>query len=186
MRNDDMNVWTGGTCVILIALITLGLALFPTHCANAATRYLQPGQCVTVKRDRYCAPAKTACPTPAPCPTQKPCPQPTPCPAYTSDMYWYAISSLFLSCGSEGTGWNLSASDYVKKLSNLSLAKPEIEMTVSGCYVRVWSNAVVILNPQTVASCTIPLEGSYKDLETGLSVSGSVIVEGRNGRVLIK
>lgn len=163
--------------------------------AHAATKYLTYGQCITVRGTKYCAPQKNicpvptpcpVCPTPKPCPTSAPCPQPTPCPGLTSDTYWYAIASMFLSCGSTGTGWNLGTADYITKLSNLTLAQPEMELTVSGCYVRMWTNAMVILNPQDAVSCTIPLEGMYKNVETGASVSGSIAVGPKRGKVLVR
>lgn len=154
--------------------------------AHAATRTLGYGQCVTVGRNRYCAPAKNVCPTPKPCPTSTPCPQPTPCPALTNDGYWYAIASLFLACGSEGTGWNLPANSYVAKLMGLSFGKPMQEITTQGCYLRYWDNALVILNPQDSSSCTIPLEGAYKDVDTGATVSGNITVKPKQGKVLVR
>lgn len=137
-------------------------------------------------------PPVVVCPTPKPCPTQRPCPQPTPCPScptcplLTSDGYWYAIASLFLACDSEGANWNLPAGSYISKLKDLSLGKPTQEITTQGCYLRYWENALVILNPQEAASCTIPLAGTYKNIETGAAISGSITVGPKRGKVLVR
>lgn len=73
---------------LLIMLVALGMALFPVHCAHAATINLKYSECRTIKGQRVCAPAKNVCPpqqpcataTPAPVPTTAPTPKPTPVP----------------------------------------------------------------------------------------------------------
>ena len=189
-------------CMSLLFVMVLGMALFPAHCAHAREITLKYGQCIRTGRDRYCAPARNICPAQKPCPTQapcicpdkvcppcptqQPCPQPSPCPLLTNDGYWYAIASMFLACDSDGTNWNLPAGDYVAKLKGLSLGAPTLEVKTGGCYLRYWNNALVILNPQESISCTIPVDGRYKDLDTGATVRGSVTVQPKKGKILTK
>lgn len=185
MTDKEFSRRVAEICLFLCTAIIIALAIWPIR-ANSAVKTLKYGQCINVGRDRYCAPAKNVCPVQIPCPTNAPCPQTSPCPPVTNDSYWYAISSMFLACGSSGTAWNLSSADYVTKLSGLSLGTPTKELTISGCYVRYWDNAIVILNPQTSISCTVPFSGTYKDLETGVAISGSITVQPQKGKILTK
>lgn len=184
---------------ILIALIIL-MALIPVHAFAVTTVNLQYGQCIVVKNRKYCAPAKNVCPVCPTCPTQKPCPTqspcncpaqvpcpvPSPCPSVDVDsIYWYAISSMMLACSSTNT-WGLPAESYVSKFVGLDMGDPLSETTQAGCFVREWTKAMVIVNPMDSMSCSVALNGNYKDLNTGLVEGVFTIVGPKQGKVLVK
>lgn len=197
MNEKECNVWIGGICTALLMLAVLFIAFFPSHCAHAATIYLKYGECRIVKYQKVCAPAKnicpvcptcSICPTPKPCPTQSPCncPAQVPCPSVDENsVYWYAISSLMLACSSTDT-WGLPSESYIAKFVGLDVGNPVSQTTQSGCYVREWTKAMVIVNPMDTLTCVILLNGQYKDLDTGLIVSTSVSVGPKQGMVLTK
>lgn len=169
-----------------------------------STKYCAPAKNVCPICTPVVCPTQKPCPTQSPCncPTQVPCPVPTPCPELvcppplpcptfiptpidTSQVYWYAISSLMLACSSTNT-WGLPAEQYVSKFVGLDVGEPVSETTEAGCFVREWTKAKVIVNPMDAMSCSVALDGTYKDLNTGLVEGVFSIVGPKQGKVLVK
>lgn len=102
--------------------------------------------------------------------------------------FWYNFSSGLLSCmPSKCAFWQqpVMTDSQIQKLSTLDLGVPVSDYTKAGCYIRPWTKGLVIANP-TDSSCSVPLSGSYTDLETGATLSGSVTVKSKDGKVLVE
>lgn len=103
--------------------------------------------------------------------------------------YWYNLASGLLACEpGKCMFWQqpLPPDSVLAKVSNLDLGTPGSDYTKAGCYLRPWTNGLVIVNPMDSGSCSVPLSGSYKDLETGSTVSGTVTVKMKDGKVLVR
>jgi hypothetical protein len=103
--------------------------------------------------------------------------------------YWYNLASGLLACEpGKCMFWqqNLPPDAVLAKVGDLDLGAPGSDYTKAGCYIRPWTNGLVIVNPMDSGSCSVPLSGSYRDLETGSTVSGTVTVKMKDGKVLVK
>ncbi len=102
--------------------------------------------------------------------------------------FWYNMALGFLVCSEGRCGFwqqNPMTDIQVTKMRNLDLGLPTADYTKAGCYIRPWTKGLVIANP-TDSSCSVPLSGSYTDLETGATLSGSVTVNSKDGKVLVE
>jgi hypothetical protein len=103
--------------------------------------------------------------------------------------YWYNLASGLLACEpGKCMFWQqgLPSDSTLAKVKGLNLGAPGSDYTKAGCYIRPWTNGLVVVNPMDSGSCSVPLNGSYRDLETGSTVSGTVVVKMKDGKVLVK
>ena len=103
--------------------------------------------------------------------------------------YWYNLASGLLACEPGKCMFlqqNMPPDSVLAKIGDLDLGTPGSDYTKAGCYLRPWTNGLVIVNPMDSGSCSVPLSGSFKDLETGNTVSGTVTVKMKDGKVLVR
>lgn len=103
--------------------------------------------------------------------------------------FWYNVATALLACEpGKCMTWQqpVMTDAQIQKLTTLDLGTPGTDYTKAGCYLRPWAKGLVIVNPMDSGSCSVPLSGSYRDLETGSTVTGTVEVKMKDGKVLVR
>lgn len=98
---------------------------------------------------------------------------------------WYNLASGLLACEpGKCMVWNqnMLSDDMITKLKALDLGNPKGDFGKVGCYIRAWDNGFIAANSMTVP-CTVTLAGSYRNVETGGTESGTVTLAPHTGRV---
>lgn len=102
--------------------------------------------------------------------------------------FYYNLSTMLLACEpGKCMTWQqpIMTDAQIQKVSTLDLGSPVGDFTKAGCYIRSWSKGFVVVNPSEV-DCTVPLSGSYRNLETGIIESASTKLTKKTGKVLVK
>lgn len=103
--------------------------------------------------------------------------------------FWYNVATMLLACepGKCMTFQQPIMTDsQIQKLSTLDLGTPVSDFAKAGCYIRSWTKGLIAVNPMDSGSCHVALSGSYRDLETGRTVSGTIQISNKDGKVLVE
>ncbi len=103
--------------------------------------------------------------------------------------FWYNVATMLLACepGKCMTFQQPIMTDsQIEKLSTLDLGAPVSDFAKAGCYIRSWTKGLIAVNPMDSGSCHVALSGSYRDLETGKTVSGTIQINNKGGKVLVE
>lgn len=103
--------------------------------------------------------------------------------------FYYNLATVLLGCEpGKCMVWQqpLMTDSQINSLKALNLGNPVGDFTKAGCYIRQWERGLVVVNPMDSGSCSVPLTGAYKDLESGTPVSGSLLLSIKKAKILIQ
>lgn len=103
--------------------------------------------------------------------------------------FWYNVATMLLACepGKCMTFQQPIMTDsQIEKLSTLDLGTPVSDFAKAGCYIRSWTKGLIAVNSMDSGSCHVALSGSYRDLETGKTLSGTIQIDSKDGKVLVE
>ena len=113
----------------------------------------------------------------------------TPVASFEQGDLWYAVATLLIACEpGKCMGWSqgvLNDANFAK-LKSIHLGNPKSDFGKAGCYVRAWDNGLIVVNSMDSGSCSIPLSRTYKDIETGNTVTGNITISCKTGKIFTK
>jgi hypothetical protein len=103
--------------------------------------------------------------------------------------FWYNVATMLLACE---TGKCMTfqqpimTGSQIDTLKDLDLGMPVADFRKEGCYIRPWTKGLVAVNPADSGTCSVSLTGKYKELETGNTVRGELVIKNKEGKVLVR